>query len=108
MDRLKHKDYDVKNIYSRYISSPSYYNILDNKYIRGISSHLSKSTAYTLHKMRPYDTLDNLALMYYGRPDLFWVIADFNNVHDPFIDLAKEFKKIKIPNLFAIKFEGRN
>ena len=48
------------------------------------------------------DSLDSLALKYYGRPDLFWVIADFNNLNDPYIRLVDKMSSIKIPSLSGI------
>ena len=51
-----------------------------------------------------YDTLDLLALNYYGRPDFYWIIADFNGIKDPFIDLPKKFKTIRIPTLTQIYY----
>ena len=51
------------------------------------------------------DTLDSLALKYYGRPDLFWIIADFNRIQDPFIKLVDYFSIIKIPSLSTLSFE---
>ena len=45
------------------------------------------------------DTLDSLALKYYGRPDLFWVIADFNRIQDPYINLYENYNFLNIPLL---------
>ena len=50
-------------------------------------------------------TLDYLANKYYGRPDYFWVIADFNRIQDPFKPLYPRFEQIKIPNIGAIEYE---
>ena len=50
-------------------------------------------------------TLDFLANKYYGRPDYYWVIADFNHIRDPFINLSDWFNTIKIPSLGSLEFE---
>ena len=37
----------------------------------GISKNLNTNTDYVLHNLVDSDSLDSLALKYYGRPDLF-------------------------------------
>ena len=105
MDDLKDKSYKSYNYLSRYSSFPYYYNTKDDKYVYGKTSELKTTTPYTTIKLNQMDTLDSLALKYYGRPDYFWVIADFNRIIDPFIDLYAKFDEIKIPTLTAIEFE---
>ena len=68
----------------------------------GISKNLNTNTDYVLHNLVDSDSLDSLALKYYGRPDLFWVIADFNNLNDPYIRLVDKMSSIKIPALSGI------
>ena len=34
------------------------------------------------------NNFDTLALKYYGRPDLFWVIGQYNHINDPYIKLS--------------------
>ena len=105
MNILKNKNYiDYDNI-SRYTSIPFYYHSIDNKYIYGITKHLNTDTDYVLHPIKDSDTLDFLSLKYYGRPDLYWIIADFNRIQDPFISLYPNYKSIKIPSLSNLSYE---
>ena len=60
------------------------YNTLDERYQCDISRYLDKSTPYAIHKVDIGDTLDTLALYYYGNPTYYWMIADFNDIFDPF------------------------
>lgn len=108
MDRLKDKNYKSYDYINRYATIPYYYNELDDKYIYGISKSLDNTTSYTIHTVQDYDTLDLLALTYYGRPDFYWIIADYNKISDPLISLPRNFKTIKIPSLAGIKFKGNN
>ena len=102
MNVLKDKS-SKKYLYtSRYATLPYYYNTLDKKYMYGISKNLNTNTDYVLHNLVDSDSLDSLALKYYGRPDLFWVIADFNNLNDPYIRLVDKMNSIKIPALSGI------
>jgi hypothetical protein len=108
MDVLTNKqrrtDYDAP---SRYTPFYYYYNTKDKKYVYGLTSHILNNAEYVAYNVMPSDTLDSLALRFYGRPDYFWVIADFNRIKDPFIKLQTYFKVIKIPNLGQIVFEVR-
>ena len=90
---------------SRYSGFPIYYNTLDNKHIYGITSHLKQDASYAIHTVQDYDTLDSIALKYYGRPDLYWVIADFNRIKDRFIKLYDNYTTLNIPNISEIGFE---
>ena len=102
MNVLKDKSSRTYFYTSRYATLPYYYNTLDKKYIYGISKNLNTNTDYVLHNLVDSDSLDSLALKYYGRPDLFWVIADFNNLNDPYIRLVDKMSSIKIPALSGI------
>lgn len=104
MNVLTDKYYKTYNYTSRYSNIPIYFNAADSKYICGISTNLKTNTAYTLHKLVDTDTLDSLALHYYGRPDLFWVIADFNRIRDPFMRLRDKYTSLRIPALSNISF----
>ncbi len=105
MDVLKDKQNIDYNYISRYSVFPVYYNTVDNKYIHGLTSHLKDSISYVEHKVVQGDTLDILAEENYGRPDYYWVIADFNKIQDPFINLFETYKTIKIPSLNGITFK---
>lgn len=102
MNVLKDKSSKTYLYTSRYATLPYYYNTLDKKYVYGISKNLNTNTDYVLHNLVDSDSLDSLALKYYGRPDLFWVIADFNNLNDPYIRLVDKMSSIKIPALSGI------
>ena len=70
----------------------------------GITGQLSTSVEYVAHKITQADTLDSLSYYYYGRPDLYWVIADFNRIQDPFIQLYNNYKSLNVPKLSNISF----
>lgn len=103
-NKQKRTDYDAL---SRYSPFSFYYHTLDDKFIYGLTSHIFTNAEYVAHNIIPSDTLDFLAFKYYGRPDYFWIIADFNRIKDPFLPLQDFFKVIKIPNLGQIAFEVR-
>ena len=89
---------------SRYSVFPYYYNRLDEKYVYGLSSHLSKDIKYVAHKVQDGDTLDTLALYYYNNPTYYWIIADFNNIQDPYKSLTIG-DVLKIPTFSNIAFD---
>ena len=89
---------------SRYSVFPFFYNNQDNKYVYGLTGQLSLENDYIIHKVEPGDTLDNLALAYYGRPDYFWIIADFNRIKDSFAVLYNEYETLMIPNYKTVTF----
>lgn len=108
MDTLKNKqtktDYEAV---SRYAPFSFYYNTVDDKFVYGLTTHLSTAVEYVAHRVVETDTLESLAQKYYGRPDYFWIIADFNRINDPFIKLGYKFEVIKVPSLGQIYFEGK-
>lgn len=105
MDDLIKRQSRSYDYISRYTTFPFYYNVRDNKYIYGITSNLKTDVTYVLHKVEMHDTLDSLANKYYGRPDLFWVIADFNRIQDPFHFLYGRYNTIKVPSISAISWK---
>lgn len=106
MEVLKNKSYKEYSYTSRYAAFPFYYNTNDKKYVYGLTKQLGLDTPYVLHNLRDFDTLDSLALTYYGRPDYWWIIADFNRIQDPYIKLTKKMSSIKVPSISSIYFEG--
>lgn len=106
MDVLTNKSKRYYNYTSRYSTIPYYYHTVDKKYIYGISNNLKDDTEYVLHEISQTDSLDSLALKYYGRPDLFWVIGDFNRIFDPYEKLSDNYNYIYIPSLSAIRYEN--
>lgn len=105
MDVLKNKSIKSYSYVSRYAAVPFYYHTLDKKYIYGISKQLSPDTPYVEVTITAEDTLDSLANNYYGRPDYYCLIADFNQIRDAFIKLSDHYTKIKIPSLSAIEYK---
>lgn len=105
MDSLTSKAYRSYDYTSRYATFPYYYHSSDKKYIYGITSQLSTGTDYTIHTVTDTDTVDGLALKYYGRPDLYWVICDFNRIQDPYTNLFDNFNFIYIPALSGVKYK---
>ena len=102
MDVLKDKQYTKYNYISRYATFPFYYNTEDKKYVYGITSYLNDSITYVAYTVKAGDTLEQLANYHYGRPDYYWVIADYNKITDPFAELKGT---IRIPNLNSITFK---
>ena len=105
MDVLKDESTRLYDYISRYTAFPYYYNSQDDKYIYGLTSQLNDDVTYVAHKIKQSDTLDSLSLFYYGRPDLYWIIADFNKIQDPFIKLYGNYESLNIPTLNRISFK---
>lgn len=105
MDVLTKKSKRYYDYTSRYAVLPYYYHTIDKKYIYGIARNITTKTDYVLHVVSDTDTLDSLALKYYGRPDLFWVIGQYNHINDPYKKLIDRFNYIYIPTLSAIRYE---
>lgn len=105
MDVLKDEAKRSYTYISRYAPFKFYYHTKDDKYVYGITSQLSDDVKYALHTIVEADTLDSLAEYYYGRPDLYWIIADFNKIQDPYVKLIKKYKTLKIPSLSNITFK---
>ena len=59
---------------------------------------------FVSHKVVEGDTLDTLALYYYNSPTYFWIIADFNNILDPYAEL-KTGSILKIPTFSNVEFD---
>lgn len=104
MNVLRNKQYKQYDYISRYSSFPLYYNSEDEKYIYGLTKQLLSSTTYIAHTLAMSDTLDSIALLYYGRPDLYWIIADYNRIADPYIKLTSKYISVKVPVLSNIEF----
>jgi len=104
MDRLKDKSYEHFNYTSRYTGIPYYYDIETKQEVYGLVKPMLKNSAWVAHKIDQEDNLDSLALKYYNNPTLWWIIAFFNNITDPFIRLKDYFDIIKIPSISSISF----
>ena len=106
-DVLKDKQYVQHDSISRYAPFPIYYNEVDDKYIYGITSSLRDDIPYVEVKVEQGDNLDILAEHYYGRPDYYWIIADYNKILDCLIeDLYSKYKTLKLPTLSNIAFKN--
>ena len=107
MDDLKDRSYRNYDYVSRYAPFPYYYNKRDGKYVYGMTSQLKvDGVPFVAHKVMQEDTLDSISLKYYGRPDLYWIIADFNRIQDPLAPLFGNHEVINVPNLGNVEFEG--
>lgn len=101
---LTEKTYKYYDSISRYINFPYYYHLIDNKYVYGTTKNIKKDIPYTSHVVKKNDTLDSLSLYYYNNPTYFWMIANFNDIQDPFCDL-NEGDILRIPQFSSIVFE---
>jgi len=90
---------------SRYNTVPYYYNTDDQKYVRGIAKRIVGEFEYSIHEIKQTDTLDKLSFYYYGRPDLYWILADANGIKDPFINLWENYNFLYIPAYKDIRLE---
>lgn len=105
MDVLSDKQTRSYDYTSRYAPFPFYYHNVDDKYVYGLTSQLVNNTEYVLHNITDTDTLDKLARKYYGRPDLYWIIADYNRIQDSYTKLFPKYETIKIPSLSGIRYK---
>lgn len=106
MDRLTNKRAESFDYTSRYTGVPYYYDKVANRDVYGIGQQIDFNTAYLSHSVRPGDTLDSLALVYYNNPTFWWAIAYFNKINDPFINLATKYRVIRIPAIASVVFEN--
>jgi tetratricopeptide (TPR) repeat protein len=60
-----------------------------------------KTEKYTVHKIKTGESLSKLAKKYYGDPDKFLIIAEYNNITDA--TLVKVGQEIKIPGIEGVK-----
>ena len=106
MEKLTKKRFNQYDYLSRYTGVAYYYDSKNAREVMGIGEQLSKDAPFVSHKIKPEDSLDSLALTYYSNPTYWWLIAYFNNITDPFIQLSTKFSIIKIPNISSVKFEN--
>lgn len=107
MDKvLIDKSYRNYEYTSRYTKFPVYYNTVDNKYVYGLTSQLKINGEIKQfeYKVKPDDSLDSIALTYYGRPDLFWIIADYNRITDCLEPLIEKHSTLIIPSMVDIEY----
>lgn len=106
MSVLTNKTYKDYSYLSRYRAFPYYYHTTDNKYFYGLTAYLDNTTIYTLHTVKQGETLDSLALEYYGNPTLYWIICSYNHIQNPYKQLCVG-EKIKIPSLSNIQYDKK-
>lgn len=104
MEELTNKQKKSYSYTSRYSSFYIAYHKDDDKWMHLKTSNLDDTTSYIIHYLKEEDTLDYLANKYYGRPDYYWVIADFNRIQDAFENIYLHHKYLKIPTLTNIKY----
>ena len=107
MDVLSNKNYRSYDYISRYQQFPYFFHKEDNKYVYGTTAQLDDTLGYSLHIVKPNDTIDSIALEYYNNPTLYWIICDFNRIQDPFIKL-KVGDSIKVPIISSLQFKQEN
>lgn len=105
MEKLINKQSYSFDYKSRYTGIPYYFDTTTQRETPGTVRQINFDTAYVLHVVQPEDSLDSLALEYYGNPTYWWAIAFFNKINDPFINLTFKYKTLKIPALYGIIFE---
>lgn len=105
MEKLVNKRVNTFDYISRYSGVAFYLDTKKERDVMGIGQQIKFDTPYSLHTIKRDDTLDSLALTYYNNPTYWWAIAYFNKISDPFIELATNFKTIKIPSISSIIFE---
>ena len=106
MEKLTNKRYNNFDYTCRYTPVPYFYDTEQQLDIYGIGTQMSFQTAFVSHKVKPEDTLDALALTYYNNPTYWWIIAYFNKITDPFIQLSHKFSVLKIPSISSIAFKN--
>lgn len=104
MVALENKQYKEFEYFSRYQNTPYYFNKNDRKYIVGTTQAIQKDILYVLHKVKQGDNLDTLALYYYNNPTYFWIIADMNDIQNPYLPLIVG-SEIKVPVFNEVKFD---
>ena len=104
MSVLSNKAYKEYERLSRYSAFPYYFQNVDKKYIYGTTSQLvTDDVPFTIYEIQRGDTLDSIALQFYNDPTKYWIVADFNHIQDPLLDL-KMGDTLKIPNLSSIAY----
>lgn len=105
MDKLTNKQSLTFDYPSRYAGIPFYYDTVTKRETLGITKQINFDVDYFVHKVKEDDTLDKLALKYYNNPTMWWRIAYFNKINDPFIDIVRTYKTLKIPVTTTDTFE---
>lgn len=88
--------------FSRYNNLSTYYDTEEKKRYYETNKPIikNKNIQFITHTVGVNETLDTIALKYYGNPLYWWIIADFNNIQDVFN--LKEGYNLKLPNFNQI------
>ena len=89
---------------SRYESFPYLYDAYNNRYYQGLQANLDTNMSYVLYTVEAGDTYDSIAYNYYGSSLFYWVICDFNRIHDA-ISQPEVGTQLKLPPLNSILFK---
>ena len=96
------RGYIYPDYYSRYVATRLVFNQKDGKTYYSTPDRFVKNVErYVNYVIKSTDTLDLIALKHYGNPLLWWIIADMNNIIDPFkLEIGAT---IKIPNISDVR-----
>lgn len=90
---------------NRYRKCPVYADKETGEYVLGTRdvTDIPKSTYDSYHKVNAYEAcrLDLIAYKYYNNQLLWWIIAQANDIHDPFNDVVPGMV-LRIPNLTTL------
>ena len=101
---LSNKSFKTYKNTSRYAVVPYYYNNADNKYLYVNIPRLKDNIPFIIYKTDVNDTCDTIALKFYNNPTLYWIIADFNKILNPYVKFEKG-SKILVPNYSSLEFD---
>jgi len=103
-------DKSFQEVTNRILPNTSFLNLfniledeVENQYLNLFRSYIinekiaENRAAYNIHVMNEDEFLDDVSEQYYGTPSLWWVIALFNNIENPFEDLEPGIR-LKILN----------
>lgn len=100
----------------------SVYNVKNGRYVIGGSTEVSASTvewwSKNIIKRDPTDLVyffekkyegrpEMLGFVFYGDPGMWWIIAQYNSILDPFAELV-EGRILLVPSLERVKFDFIN
>ena len=112
MDVLKNQAPHSTNHFSRYSGITEVTNIMDK--VRGtdefkrylvMKTHLKRNENFTSYEVQKGDTWDKIALKFYKNPTYYWIVCDWNRIHDCMVE-PKVGDVIEIPILSkTLEFE---
>ena len=88
--------------FSRYTATAVYFHLEDRKFFLETYKAVTANNDGVIHTLMPGDTLDTLALKYYGSPIYWWIIADINNILD--INDIPVGTELRIPQIANVEF----